>query len=78
MSTQVVNDALAQLAKLSAQEGVNPLDISEAEDFANTCLHDFINDYIASECEEDSWEKAQDLDTWSFSELESYYTERWV
>ena len=38
-------------------------------------LYDTISDYFAFECEEDSWEKGQDLESWDREQLLAYYLE---
>lgn len=40
---------------------------------SNEELYEILSDHFAFACEEDSWEKAQDLDVWSTSEMQSYY-----
>lgn len=38
----------------------------------NEYLYELVDDHISTNCEEDSWEKSQDIDCWSTEELEAY------
>ena len=48
--------------------------VKYAEDFLWEILNDLLQE-IFSSCEEDSWERAQDLDYWTTEELVAYYKE---
>lgn len=36
-------------------------------------LYEILSDYFSFSCEEDSWEKSQDLDEWSTDQMWAYY-----
>lgn len=36
-------------------------------------LYEILSDHFAFHCEEDSWEKSQDLDEWSEDQMLAYY-----
>lgn len=36
-------------------------------------LYEILSDHFAFACEEDSWEKGQDLDTWETEQMQEYF-----
>jgi len=38
-------------------------------------LYDILSDHFAFECEEDSWEKGQDVGEWERDQMLNYYLE---
>ena len=67
---ELVEAALRDISKYGCLETIDEMEMSLCEK-----LDAHLQDYFSFSCEEDSWERAQDLDYWTLEDMVEYYKE---